>query len=255
MRLRPVEKRDFKLGHPLAHLGIIAALAHFLCHVLADAGNPGVARVGLVGNQQVQLGIFLHFHADFIQTLNRRVAGKEVLRPGSEGDNLQLRQADQRAGNGLEFADHLCHICRGAYGILRDEGFQTPHSQIIGAVQHTAVGVAPTVNQILPGFLCGGGVHTRTVEILCNQRLGRLRAEIAQKDHKRVAARGLHVLYRLQHILFVLHRHRAFVDLRTGFSARGGYCGTAALRQGNDEAVTGYGDNAQLYFRNVGQHK
>ena len=83
--------------------------------------------MGLVGHQQVQLGIFFDLHTDLVQALDRGVAGEEVLGPGAEGDDFQLAQANQRAGDGLELADHLGDILGGAHGVLGDKSFQMAH--------------------------------------------------------------------------------------------------------------------------------
>ena len=61
--LSPVEQRQLKLRHALEHIGVISALAHFILHILADGGNARIARMGLVGNEQIQLGVLLDLHA------------------------------------------------------------------------------------------------------------------------------------------------------------------------------------------------
>lgn len=86
MGLCPVQQRQLELRHALAQLRIILALAHFLRHVFADSGDAGVASMFLVGDEQIQLGVLFDFHAQLIQTLNRGIAGEEVLRTRAEGE-------------------------------------------------------------------------------------------------------------------------------------------------------------------------
>ena len=117
--------------------------------------------MGLVGHQQVQLGVLLNLHADLIQPLDGCVTGEEVLGPRAEG---------------------------------------------------------------------------------------------AQEDHQGVAPGGLHVFNGLEHIFLVLHSDGALVDADTLALAGRRHGGAAELRQVNDEAVPGDGDDAQLYLWNVGQH-
>ena len=252
--LRPVQQGDLQLGHALVHLGVVAALAHLLGHVGADLGDAGVVLVGLVGHQQIQLGVLLDLHADLIQALDGGVAGKEVLGTGAEGDDLQLGQADEGAGDGHIVLDHGGDVLGGAHGVLGDVGLQVAHAQVVGAVEHAAVGVAPAVDQVLAGLLGGGGVHDGAVKLLGDEGLGGLGAEVAQEHHQGVAAGGLHLVHGLEHVLLVLHGGLALVDVHALGLAGGHHRGAAALRQGDDEAVPGHRDDAQLYSGNVGQH-
>ena len=96
--LSPIQQSQLKLGHALQHVGVILALAHFLGHVGAHIGDAGVAGVLLVGDQQVQLGVFLNLHTQLVQAVDGGVAGEEVLGPGAEGDNLQVLNADAWRG-------------------------------------------------------------------------------------------------------------------------------------------------------------
>ena len=64
--LSPVEKRKLKLCHPLKQIAVVFSLAHFFFHILANGGNTFVAHVSLIGNEQIKLGVFFHFHAQLI---------------------------------------------------------------------------------------------------------------------------------------------------------------------------------------------
>ena len=245
--LRPVQQGQLKLGHPLVQLGIIFPLAHLRRHLGAHAGDAGVARVLLVAHQQIQLGVFLHLHAQLVQALDGGVAGKKVLGPGAEGDDLEVFHADDGPGNGHEVRDHGGDILRRSHRVLGDIGAQMPHPQVVGAVQHPAVGVAPAIDEVAVP-LGGGHVHTGAVEVFGNQCLRRLRAEVAQEHHQGVAVLGFYIGHGLQHIQLVLHRHGALVQPARIRRFDGG---AAALAQGHGEAVPAHGDEAQLYIRDV----
>ena len=246
MCLRPVQQCQLKLRHTAAHIGVVPSRPHLFFHIGNDIGNPGIIRVRLVGYQQVQLAVLLNLHADFVQPFNRRVAGKEILGPGAKGDDFQIGKPNQGAGNGNKLPNHLCHILCCPHRVRRDIAFQMPHSQIVGAVQHPAVGVAPPVDEVLSALLRSGGEHARAVKMFGNQGFRRLRTEIAQKHHKRIAPGVFHFLHGLQHVLLVFHRGLAFVDFRTGSLAGGNDGGPAALRQRDDETVPRDSDDAQL---------
>ena len=246
MAFRPVKQCQLELGHPLQHIGIDLG-AHFLFHVFHDLRHPGVTLVGVVGDQQIQLGVLLHLDAQLIQALDGGVAGEEVLGTGAKGDDLQILQADDAPGDGNEFLNHLHAVGGGAHGIFGDVGLQVAHTQVVGAVQHAAVGVAPAVDHVAV-TLGGGDAHGGAVELLHQQGLGGLGAEVAQEDHQGVDAMGLHVGDGGGGVQLVFHGDGAFVQALTV----GGHDVLAALGgQGDGEAVTGHGNDAQLDFGNV----
>ena len=248
--LCPVQQRQLELRHALAQLRIILALAHFLRHVFADSGDAGVASMFLVGDEQIQLGVLFDFHAQLIQTLNRGIAGEEVLRTRAEGDDLEVLHADDGAGNRDKFRDLVRQLIRRADGIFRDVALQVAHTQIVGAVQHTAVSVAAAVNHVAVAFRrCHK--HARAVEILCNQRFGGFRAEVAEEHDRRVALVRLQLLNRLEHVLLVLHRRLDFDDVELLLAALFRNRGTALFAQRNREAVAGNRNQTQLHNGNI----
>ncbi len=253
MLLGPVKQRKLQLRHPLVHIGIIAALAHLLCHIGANLRDTGVIGMGLVGHQQIQFRVLLDLHTDFIQSLNGCIACEEILRSRAEGNDFQLGQADQGTGNRLKFTDHLCDLGAGAHRILRDKGFQMAHTQVVRAVQHTAVGVSTAVDQVAVA-LGGSHIHTGAVKVSGNQCFRRLRAEIAQENHQGVAAGLFHIRNCRKHILFIFHRGLALIDVKPLLLAGSGHSRPAAFRQGNDKTVPGHGDQSQFYFGNISKH-
>ena len=134
--------------------------------------------MSLVGDQQIQLRVLLHLDAQLIQALDGSVAGKEILGPGAKGDDLQVLHADDGPGNGNKLPDHLRTLLGGTHGIVRDVGLQVAQTQVVGAVQHAAVGVAPAIDQVSIPFR-GSHIHHGTVEPLGQNGLRRLRAEVA----------------------------------------------------------------------------
>ena len=245
--LRPIEEGQLELGHALAQIGIVAALAHFLGHFRTDGRDPGVACVLLVAHQQIQLGVLLDLHADLVQALDGGVAGEKVLGTGAEGDDLQVFHTDDRPCDGHEVRNHFGDVLRRAHGVLRDVALQMAHPQVVGAVEHTAVGVAAPIDEVAVP-LGGGHEHTGAVKVFGNEGLGGLGAEIAQEHHQGVAAVLVHIGQGFQHIQLVLNGDRALVEV----ARIGGFDGGAALlAQGDGEAVPGDSDEAKFYVRDV----
>ena len=246
MSFRPVQQGQLKLCHPLQHVGV-DLLAHLGFHLVHNAGDAGVALVSIVRYQQVQLGVLFDLNAQLVQALDGGVAGEEVLGTGAEGDDLQVLQTNDAPGDGNELADHLCTINCGTDGVFGDVSLQVAHAQVIGAVEHAAVGVAAAVDHVAVAF-GSGNAHGRAIELLDKQGLGRLGAEVAQEDHQGVHAVGLDVGNSGGGILLVFYRDGALIQPFAVFrhdvlAALGG--------QGNGEAVAGHGNDAQLDFGNV----
>jgi len=246
----PVEQRQLKLRHALEHIGVISALAHFLLHILADGGNARIARMGLVGNEQIQLGVLLDLHAQLVQALDGRVAGKEVLRTRAEGDNLEVFDTDNGSCNGDEVRDHLGDIVGGADRVFGDVALQMPHAEVIRTVQHAAVRIAAAVDQVAVA-LGGCDKHARAFKILGDERFGRFRAEVSEEDDKGVAACRVDVGNGLQHIVLVFDGHGTFVHAAlTGL----GDIRAAHFGERSGEAVAGDGDEAELDIGDVFKH-
>ena len=123
-------------------------------------------------------------------------------------------------------------------------------AEVVGAVEHAAVGVAAAVDEVAVA-LGGGHEHAGAVEVFGDQGLGRLGAEVAEEDDQRVAAGGLDVVDGLEHVLLVLNGDGALVDVAAaGFDDRL----TSGDGQADGEAVAGDGDDAELDFGNVCHH-
>ena len=210
MRFRPIQQSQFKLGHALQQVRIDLAV-HLPLHIGNNLGNPLVTGMGFVGHQQIQLGVFFDLHAQLVQTLDGGIAGEEVLGTGAKGDDLQIFHTDDGPGDRNEFPDHLRAFFGGAHGVLGDVGSQVPHTQIVRAVQHTAVGITTAVDQVAV-TLGSSNAHGGTVEFLDQQRLRGFGAEVAQEHHQGVDAVGFHVRQGSQGVLLILHGDGALVD-------------------------------------------
>ena len=146
------------------------------------------------GLEQVKLGILLDVDAQLEQRRDGRVAGQEVEGTGTEGDDLEVLQAQQRAGDGQEVDDLVGAILGVAHGILGDVGLDAGQLQVVGSVQHAAVGVTAVAGQHAHVLLGGGDVHHGAAEQLGDLGLGALGAEVAQEHHQRVDAGSLDLL-------------------------------------------------------------
>ena len=110
--------------------------------------------------------------------------------------------------------------------------------------------VAAAVDQVAVA-LGGSHEHARAVKVLCNQRFGRLGAKVAEEDDEGIAVRGLDVGDGLEHVGFVLDGDGTFVHaaLTSLGDVRAAHFGERAR-----EAVTGDGDEAELYIGDVFKH-
>ena len=251
VRFRPVQQGQFKLRHAREHIRVaVAADAQFLRHIIADGGDAFVTGVFFVGDEEVQFTVLFHFHAQFIEALDRGVAGEEVLRARTEGDHLQSLQAQDTAGDRDEFADHLSAFFSRSHRVGGDVGAEMAHTQVVGAVQHTAVGVAASVDQVAVAF-GSRDAHRRTVEFLDQQRFRGLGAEVAEVDHQRVAAGLLHVFQRLQGVGFVFNGNGTGVK---PFAV--GFCNgsAAAFGEPDRETVAGDSDQSEFDIRDIVHH-
>ena len=252
MVLGPVEQGQLKLRHAGQQIGVIVPLAHLGGHVGADVRDARVARMLFVGNEQVKLGVFLDLNTQLIQTLDGRIAGKEVLRARTEGDDLQVAHAQNRAGNRHKLGHFVRDLFGSADGILRNVTFQMAHAEVVGAVQHTAVRISAAIDHIAVALGCRYE-HAGAVEVLGNQRFGGLGAEVAQKHSQCIAACGGDFGHSFLHVVLVLDSGLALVEVSALGGAGGSNGGAALLAQRDGKTVTADGDDAQLDLGDVGR--
>ena len=231
------------------------AFAHLGSHILADILDARVVCMLFVGNQQVQLAVLFHFNAQLVQALDGCVAGKEVLRAGAEGDDLQITHTQQGAGDGNELDHLVSDLISSADGVFGDVALQVAHTQVVGAVQHAAVSIAAAVDHVTVAF-SSCNKHAGAVEELCDQGFRSFGAKVTQENGQSIAASLGNLGNSLFHVLLVLNSGLCLVQVQTLSLAGCHDSGAALFAQLNGETVTADGNNAQLDFRDVGRlHK
>ena len=99
--------------------------------------------------------------------------------------------------------------------------FELAHAEIVGAVEHAAVGVTAAVDHVSVA-LGGGDVHAGAVEFLRDKRFGRFGTEVAEEHNQRVAAGGEGYLVNK---LYPEMGEGWMVDAGYGWSITEGYAG------------------------------
>ena len=164
MFFHPVQQGQFILCQPGENSGHFVAFTQFGGHICHNSRNTGIIFVCIESHQQVEFGIFLTFDSQIIQWLDRRITGVEIGGPRSEGDYLQFGQSHQCSRNRNKILYHLCQLAGGSNRIFRDIGMDSPEPQVVGAVEHAAVGIAAAVNQVVAVIFRGSAVHNRAAE-------------------------------------------------------------------------------------------
>ena len=207
----------------------------------------------LVGLQQVELGVLLNVDAQLEQGGDGGVAGEEVEGTGAEGDDLQVAQAQQGAGDGRELLDHVGALLGGADGVFRNVSLDAAELQVVRCVQHAAECVAAVAGQNADVLLSGSDVHGGPVEQFCNGGFRTLGAEVAEEDGQRVDAGLLEVLVGFHDVCVnaALDDDGALIDVIATVLQRFNDCLAALFGQSDREAVAADCNNAHLDLRNV----
>ena len=201
----------------------------------------------LVSHEEVELRVLLHFNTQFIESLDRSVAGKEVLRTWTEGDDLQTLQTDDNACDGHELSHHLSHFFCSTYRIFRNITLQVTHTEVVRAVEHTAVSIATAVDHITVAFSCGNE-HARTIKILGDKGLRGLRAKVAEEYHEGIASSFFYLSHCLEHILLILYSCLTIEEVTfVGFDD----VLSALCREGDGETVAAHGNNTEFNLGDV----
>lgn len=199
MFVYPVEQCELKLRHTFQHIWVIATVPHLVRHVFANGLNAPVILVSTVCDKEIELRVLLDFDTQFVQTLNGGIAGEEILGARSEGYDLQVSHPDDRTSDRKEIGDLLCNLIGRTNRLWGDMRHQMPHPQVIAAIKHATICVSTAINQIAVP-LCCGYTHTGAIKPVYNQRLRRLRAEVAQIYDQSVAFPRSHLVKRKQNI-------------------------------------------------------
>ena len=88
--LSPVKESYLILSKLGKNAGHLVALSQLLSHFGNDLFDPCIACMSIECSEQVKLGVFLYLSAQIVDSCDRCVAGKEVLRTGAKGDDLEL---------------------------------------------------------------------------------------------------------------------------------------------------------------------
>ena len=88
MLLDPVKQGQLILCQLGQNGGLVVACAKLCLHILYHIGDTRIIRMFVISLKKVKLRVLLDLHAQVIKLLDRRVAGKEVKRSGTEGYNL-----------------------------------------------------------------------------------------------------------------------------------------------------------------------
>ena len=186
MGLHPVQQSQLVLRQLGQDLRLLIALAQLFLHLRYHIGNAGVPGVGVERCVQIQLAVLLNLNAQPVQGRDRRVAGQKVLGTGAEGNDLQIRQCQQRRCHRHKVPDHGGTVRCRTHWVLGNIRLHATQVQIIGRIEHTAVGVAAAVQQAVAALLRRCAKHHRAVKLLGQSGLCRLRTEVAQEDHQGV---------------------------------------------------------------------
>ena len=208
-----------------------------------------------ISDQQVKLGVFFNFNADIVKALDRSITCKEVLRTGTKGDNLKTGQTEYGSCDRNEVSDHISDFLSGADRILRNMSADLAHTEVVRAVEHTAVSVATSINQVFAGFLSGSSVHDRAVKTLCNQGFRGFRAEVAEEYAQSITSGFLNLIDCLQHIQFILNSSLCLVDFQALCGACSCDSSAAAFRERDDKAVTADCNQTEFDDRNILHNK
>ncbi len=241
--LGPIQQRQLELCHAGQERGIAVTRHTKLgSHILADGLDTGIVLVCLVGHQQIQLGVLLDLNAQLIQTLDGGVAGEEILRTGAEGDDLEALDTNDGTGNRQEITDHSRTLVGSSHGILGNVSAEMAHTEVIRAIEHTAVGIAAAADEIAVALGCRH-VHDGTVKLLAEKGFGSLGAEVTEINHEGITTSGLHAGKSLENIVFVFNDGSTFVEVDPLGLGGLDHRLTAAFGKGAGKAVTAHRNN------------
>ena len=153
--------------------------------------------------------------------------------------------------------DHIRAFLGRPNRILRNIGLNIAQFQVVAGIEHPAVCVAASVQQIVAAFLRGSHEHLWPVKMFCEQSLGYLRSKIAKVYAQRVASGLLDVLKRLHHMdLAFYDADRAFIDIRLAIFCLVCVCQRLPSidREALWEAVSADSNDSYFDFRYVHHH-
>ena len=121
--LYPIQQSNFILSQFRQDFRFHIAFAQLFLHILCHLRNTWVSFMVFKGLEKVQLRVFFNLDSQVIQSLDRSIAGQEVLRTRTEADNFQVFQSHNSSCDGNKFFNHTCHFFSCANRIFRNIGF------------------------------------------------------------------------------------------------------------------------------------
>ena len=189
----PVEQGQLILSKSWQHGWNLVASTQFLDHILHHVVDAWVTSVLLESFEQVKLGVLLNLHVEIIEGADRSVTSEEVVRTRTEADDLQVLQTYDSTCDGQELVNHFSTLGSVANRLFRDVSTGLAQRECLAGVQHTAVSVATTVDEVVLSFLSSSTEHCRALEPVGNHGLRNLRTEVAQIDAECVTASLLNI--------------------------------------------------------------
>jgi hypothetical protein len=143
------------------------------------------------------------------------------------------------------------HLFRGADGVFGDVGPELAQTHVVRIVEHAAVGVAASVDKVIPGLLGGRRDHDRPVESLGQDRRRAFRSEVAEVEDQGVDILRPDLLERLEGVRLVLDDRRDADDGQAGLAALLGDAELAFPGELDGETVAADGDEAEPHLGHV----
>ena len=90
MCLYPIQQSDLVLSQFWQDFRLHIAFAQFFLHIFCNFFNTWIPFMFLKGFKKIQLRVLFDLDSQVIQSLDRSVAGQEVLRTGTKADHFQV---------------------------------------------------------------------------------------------------------------------------------------------------------------------
>ena len=99
--------------------------------------------------EKVELRVLFDLNAHSVQRLDGSVACEEVLRTGTERNDLEVLHSIESSCYGNELVDHVSALFCVSDRILRDVSLYATDLEVVGSIEHTAVSIASAANEIV----------------------------------------------------------------------------------------------------------
>ena len=110
--------------------------------------------------------------------------------------------------------DHIRTFPGSSHRIFRDICLDVTELQVVACIQHTAVCIPASLNQIISSLFCRCHEHLRSVKMFCKERLCNLRSKVSKINDQRITSGLFDVFQRLYHVDLTFHdTDRTFVNI------------------------------------------